>query len=127
VDGPKAKSRSFHDLIIWQMSVQLAKEIYILTSKFPGKEVYGLSDQLRRAAVSVPSNIAEGQARHQPGDFRRFLGIALGSLAELETQLILAKEFGYIEASDLTPLENTITDIRKKTYALIKTLPSNKP
>ena len=90
--------------MVWQDSIQLAKVIYKLTEKFPKHETYALADQIRRAAVSVPSNIAEGQARKAPGDFRRFLHIALGSLAEVDTQLVLAQEFGYLQKSDVDEL-----------------------
>ena len=91
--------------------------------KFPRHETYGLVDQLRRAAVSVPSNIAEGQARRTPADFRRFLHIALGSLVELDTQLVLALEFGYVGEKDLIPFDEQIHDLRIKLDALIKSLP----
>jgi four helix bundle protein len=86
----KKPSRNYRDLVVWQDSIQLAKAIYKLTEKFPKHETYALGDQVRRAMVSVPSNIAKGQARKAPGDFRRFLHIALGSLAEVDTQLVLA-------------------------------------
>jgi len=92
--------------------------------KIPKQETYALADQLRRAAVSVPSNIAEGQARKSPGDFRRFLHIALGSLAEVDTQLVLAQEFGYLSKEDVDPMDEQIQNLRKKLYALINTLPS---
>jgi len=81
--GEKKPSRNYRDLVVWQDSIQLAKATYKLTEKFPKHETYALADQIRRAAVSVPSNIAEGQARKSPGDFRRFLHFALGSLAEV--------------------------------------------
>jgi four helix bundle protein len=97
--------------------------IYKLTGKFPRTEIYALSDQIRRAAVSVSSNIAEGQARKAPGEFRRFLHIALGSLAEVDTQLVLAKEFDYLTTEDTQPVEAQIQNLRKKLYALINSLP----
>lgn len=80
--------RSYKDLIIWQKGITLVKEIYILTQKFPQFEIYGLANQLRRAAVSIPSDIAEGQARQHPNEFRQHLYIALGSLAEVETSYL---------------------------------------
>ncbi len=85
--------------------------------------MYGLSDQLRRAVVSVPSNIAEGQARKAPMEFRHFLHIALGSLAEVDTQLVLAREFGYLREEDLADVDEQIQNLRIKLYALLNSLP----
>ncbi|NCP88443.1 MAG: four helix bundle protein [Anaerolineae bacterium CG_4_9_14_3_um_filter_57_17] len=118
----KAIVRSYRDLIVWQNSIKLAKDVYQLTQKFPKQEVYALSDQIRRAVVSVPSNIAEGQARKSPADFTRFLHIALGSLAEVDTQLILAQEFGYLVQEDVDSMDIQIQDLRKKLYALINSI-----
>jgi four helix bundle protein len=120
----KKPSRNYRDLVVWQDSIQLAKAIYKLTEKFPKHETYALGDQVRRAMVSVPSNIAEGQARKAPGDFRRFLRIALGSLAEVDTQLVLAQEFAYLTKEDVDSLFEQIQLLRKKLYALINSLPS---
>lgn len=82
------KSQSYKDLIVWQKAIDFATWIYGMTSGFPKEEIYGIVSQMRRAAVSVPSNIAEGQARRHKAEFVQFLSIAKGSLAELETQLI---------------------------------------
>lgn len=101
--------RKHHDLQVWQIAIQLVKDVYILTASFPSSETYGLSSQMRRSAVSVPSNIAEGAARHSNKEFLHFLGIARGSLSELETQVVIAKEIGY--APDVTRLEKQIDDI----------------
>jgi four helix bundle protein len=120
----KKPSRNYRDLVVWQDSIQLAKAIYKLTEKFPKHETYALADQIRRAVVSVPSNIAEGQARKAPGDFRRFLHIALGSLAEVDTQLVLAQEFDYLKSNDVDSLFEQIQVLRKKLYALINSLPN---
>lgn len=120
----KVSARNYRELIVWQGAIKIAKAVYQLTGKFPKQETYALADQLRRAAVSVPSNIAEGQARKSPGDFRRFLHIALGSLAEVDTQLVLAKEFGYLSKEDIDLMDEKIQNLRKKLYALINTLPS---
>jgi four helix bundle protein len=120
----KVSARNYRELIVWQDAIKIAKVVYQLTGKFPKQETYALADQLRRAAVSVPSNIAEGQARKSPGDFRRFLHIALGSLAEVDTQLVLAKEFGYLSKEDIDLMDEQIQNLRKKLYALINTLPS---
>ena len=118
----KVAAKNYRDLIVWQDGIALAKTIYKLVEKFPRTETYALSDQLRRAVVSVPSNIAEGQARKLPGDFRHFLHIALGSLAEVDTQLVLACEFGYLTKDDLSCAELQIQELRKKLYALVNSI-----
>lgn len=120
----KIPAKNYRELIVWQDGIKLAKTVYKLTEKFPKHEIYALADQIRRAVVSVPSNIAEGQARKAPGDFRRFLHIALGSLAEVDTQLILAQEFDYLSKEDVDPLDGQIQDLRRKLYALINSLPA---
>jgi four helix bundle protein len=102
----------------------LAKHIYQITSKFPSQELYGLVSQMRRAAVSVPSNIAEGQARHQRGDFTRFLQISLGSLAEIDTQLVISYELGFISQEVLRTFEDEIFTLRRMLYGLIRSLSS---
>lgn len=91
---------SFKDLSVWQESILLAEEVYILTHSFPKKEQFGLADQLRRSAVSIASNIAEGHGRFSKADTMRFLYIARGSLNELETQMIIAHRIGYLRAVD---------------------------
>ncbi len=88
--------RSHHDLQVWQEGMSLAKDIYTATSSFPKDEVFGLTSQMRRSAVPVPSNIAEGAARGGKREFLQFLVISRGSLMELETQLMLAEELGYL-------------------------------
>jgi four helix bundle protein len=124
MEKTKADVKSYRDLVVWQLGVKLAKEIYTLTAKFPRHEVYGLADQLRRASVSIPSNIAEGQARRSVADFRRYLFIALGSLAELDTQLVLAQEFGYLTTNDIAAVNDLILELRKKIHTLINNLPN---
>lgn len=91
----------YRELKVWQLGVDLALEIYRLTAEFPKSEIYGLTSQLRRAAVSIPSNIAEGHARKTRREMQRFANIAKGSLAELETQLIIAGELGYLTSESL--------------------------
>jgi four helix bundle protein len=91
---------NFKDLVVWQRAIDLVAEIYLATKEFPKDELYGLTSQVRRAAVSVPSNIAEGQGRLTRGEFRQFLGQAKGSLAEVETQLIIAHRLGYLPSPD---------------------------
>ena len=87
--------RNYTDLIAWQKAMDFVHQIYCMTAAFPGDERFGLTSQLRRAAVSIPSNIAEGQGRESPGDFIRFLAIAHGSLREVETQLRISQRLGY--------------------------------
>ena len=90
-------SKSYQDLVAWQKAMDLVADVYRFTSGFPREETYGLTSQLRRAAISVPSNIAEGQGRHGNGEFKRFLRLSLGSLMELETQVMIAERLGYLE------------------------------
>ena len=116
------KSRSFRDLDVWKLSIEIVKNIYQITNKFPNSEIYGLTSQLRRSAISIPSNIAEGQGRNSSKEFRQFLGIALGSLAELETQLIIAKEIEYLTGENLIPLLTDLDVIRKMIKALASSL-----
>ena len=89
--------QSFEQLVVWQRAMDLVEVIYRVTDRFPQKELYGLTSQLRRAAVSVPSNIAEGQGRLTTGEFRQFLGHARGSLHEIETQVVLAMRLKYLD------------------------------
>ena len=97
--------------------------IYLLTAQFPKSETFGLASQIQRSAVSIPSNIAEGQARQHPSEFRQFLHIALGSAAELDTQLIIAVELGFATSKNAQPIFDLLLEIRKMTYTLIKKLP----
>lgn len=117
------KVQSYRDLKVWQKGIELVKFVYALQAKFPKHELYGLSDQLRRSAVSVPSNIAEGQARQHTREFRQFLHVALGSAAEVDTQLIIARELGYLTEADLLEAENHINELRRMTYGLLAKLP----
>lgn len=123
-DLPKVreKSRTFRDLRVWKLSIDFVKEIYKLTNRFPNSEIYSLTTQIRRSAVSIPSNIAEGQGRNSRKEFRQFLSIAVGSLAELETQSIIAKEINYLTNEELDPLLITLDDIRKMIRSLALTL-----
>ncbi|MFP3868726.1 MAG: four helix bundle protein [Desulfobacteraceae bacterium] len=116
------KSRSFRDLDVWRKSIDLVKEIYQITGKFPPSEIYGLTNQIRRAAVSIPSNIAEGQGRNSAKEFRQFLGIALGSIAEIETQLIIAQEIGYLSNEKFDFLIISLDTIRKMIKSLANAL-----
>jgi len=114
--------RNYKDLIVWQRSIELVKLVYQLVHRFPKHETYALSDQLRRSAVSIPSNIAEGQARQHPGEFRQFLHIALGSAAEVDTQMIIAHELGYVSTTELHNIETLISEIQKMSHTILKRL-----
>ena len=92
------KIQTYRDLDIWNKGIELVRSIYTVTGKFPKHELYGLSSQMRRSAISIPSNVAEGFKRQHNKEYRQFLYIALGSCAELETQLTIAKELGYISS-----------------------------
>jgi four helix bundle protein len=116
------KSRSYKDLEVWKLSIELVKKIYQITEKLPPSEIYGLTNQMRRAAVSIPSNIAEGQERNSTKEFRQFLAITLGSVAEIEIQLIIAKEINYLIESEMEPLMAIIDRLRKMTKGLIKSI-----
>lgn len=104
---------NFKDLRIWQESIALAKQVYLLAERLPDKEHYGLRSQLTRATVSVASNIAEGSRRSSIKDLMRFLEIALGSLSETETQLIIAREVGFLKEVELIPVMENIDSISR--------------
>ena len=114
--------RSYKDLIIWQKAIDLVVEIYETLKRFPREELYGLSDQIKRSAVSVPSNIAEGQSRQHTAEFRQFLYIALGSLAELDTQLIIAHRLGYIDSKNNEFFAARVIELRKMVSSLTSKL-----
>lgn len=113
-------AKSFRELEIWKKDVELVKEIYTTTENFPSKETYGLVSQMRRAAVSIPSNIAEGFRRQHSKEFKQFLSITLGSLAELETQISIAKELGYLQPDNEGMLLEAIDHISRMTTNLAK-------
>lgn len=117
-----AEGGDYKSLIVWQKSMALVSKIYHLSSDFPADEKFGLTSQMRRAAVSVPSNIAEGQARRTTGDYVRFVSNAEGSLAELETQLLIAIELNYLERRDATGCFELMVEIRKMLNALRRSL-----
>lgn len=108
---------SHMDLDVWKKAIKLVKEIYLKTSSFPKEEIYGITNQLRRSAVSIPSNIAEGAARQSNKEFIQFLYISLGSTAELETQLIIAQELNFMVSEDLL---ESLSEIRRMLIGLIK-------
>jgi four helix bundle protein len=116
------KIRSFKDLQIWKRSIKLVEDIYVVTRSFPKEEMYALTSQLRRSAVSIPSNISEGFARLHNKEYRQFLYMSLGSCAELTTQVVIASQLKYIEKSKADKLLDTIEEISKMTMGLIKKL-----
>lgn len=106
---------NYKELEIWKEGIDMAKVVYQITKNFPKDEIYGLTSQLKRCAISVPSNIAEGSGRDSDKDFNHFIAISTGSSYELETQLILARELGYISNDDLMPILNRLDILQKKT------------
>jgi four helix bundle protein len=108
------------DLIVWQKSMNLVTLVYKLTTQFSKEEIYGLTSQMRRAAVSIPSNIAEGHGRFSDKELIRFLFISLGSSAELETQLIIANNLGFLNEGDFKQLQELNNEVIKMLSALIR-------
>ena len=113
--------RDFKDLIVWQRAIAFAKRVYALTGRFPKEELFGLTSQVRRAAVSVSSNIAEGHSR-QRREFSHFLSVARGSLAEVESQLLLAVELGYASCDEVTAICQLAAEIRRMASAITRKL-----
>jgi four helix bundle protein len=110
--------KSFRDLRVWQRVTDLVERVYILTQKFPREETYGLSSQIRRAVVSIPSNIAEGHTREHTKEYLHHLSIAQASLAELETQLEIATRLKHLSAAQTNEVLTEITSLGKQLYAL---------
>jgi four helix bundle protein len=119
-------SQSYRDLLVWRKSIALCVQVYKLCETFPKSELYGLSGQMKRAAVSVSSNIAEGHARQHAGEFLQFLSIENGSLAELDTQRTIAESLHLLTPDDGTRLDEHITEIRKMLYALVTKIKSTR-
>jgi len=114
--------QSYRDLKVWQIGMNLVCQIYEITSRFPKAEVFGLTSQIQRAAVSVPSNVAEGHARGSSREFLHFLTISLGSMAELETQLMIALNLKYVDNLVLDPVLFKCDELGKMLRALQKSL-----
>ena len=112
-------TKNYTDLIVWQKAMDLVTEIYRITRELPKDELFGLTSQLRRAAVSIPSNIAEGQGRLSKGEFRVFLGNARGSLSELETQILLARNLDFISEIEATSLLEKTKEVGRTLNGLI--------
>jgi len=115
---------SFKDLLVWQAAMNLAVSSYLVTREFPRSEVYGLVSQIRRAASSVPANIAEGHGRENTGSFVQFLRIAQGSLKELETHFILASKVGLLSEPQWGEIENQMNEVGRMLRSLIRSLQS---
>ena len=113
---------SYRELIVWQKSMDLAARIYTITRSYPAEERFGITSQMRRAATSIPANIAEGQARRSTGEFLQSLGIARGSLAELETFLTLSERLEFLAKMDSESFLNACAEINKMLHALMKSL-----
>lgn len=113
---------TYRDLLVWQRAMDLVDAVYRLTRGFPREEVYGLTSQVRRAAVSVPSNIAEGHGRQTQRHFLHFLSIARGSIKELETQVLIAKRLGYVDEDQSTKVLELTDQVSRLTTGLMNSL-----
>src|SRR3989338_4847420 len=114
--------RSHKDLVVWQKSIVLVVEIYCFTEKFPREEMFSLVSQMRRAAVSIPSNIAEGRSRGTRKDFTHFLRVGLGSVAELETQLFICQKLHFGDPKQSQGIESELSEVGRMLHAMIKKL-----
>lgn len=103
--------KSYKELIVWQKSIELVKEVYLLTEVFPKSEMFGLISQMRRAAVSIPSNIAEGSGRKTIRDYAQFYSIAYGSALELETQIVIAKELKFAKKEQFVKVDSLLEEV----------------
>lgn len=112
--------KDFRKLEVWEYSHKLALEVYKITNQFPKEEIYGLTNQIRRSCSSIPTNIAEGCGRSGDAEFHRFLSIAMGSANEVEYQMLLARDLGYLKMKQYNELENEIIVIRKMSNSLIQ-------
>jgi four helix bundle protein len=121
------RTSNYKELKVWQKAMDLTIEVYGLTRQFPKEELYALSDQLKRAVVSIPSNIAEGHGRNSIHEFIRFLNISRGSLYEVETQLEISERLGYINTEVISKNKTLITEISKMLNSLISYLNTQKP
>ena len=120
-----SKINSYKDLTVWQKSYKLTLNVYKLTKKFPKEELYALTSQIRRCVVSIPSNIAEGFTRYKKLEYIQFLRISFGSGAELETQLSIAKDLGYISETEFKEVNDLLQEVMKMLNSLISKLKSS--
>ena len=118
----KTSARSYRDLILWQRAIETCTAVYRFTQNFPREEVYGLASQIRRASVSVPSNVAEGYGRLSREQYRHFLGIASGSNLELQTQLVIARELGYGDPEEAHRIEEMSFEVGRMLTTMLKKL-----
>ena len=118
----KNSAQSYKDLVAWQKSRALVRDIYRYTNSFPSSEIYGLTSQLRRAAVSIPSNLAEGQGRLSLGEFKQFIGHAKGSAFELQTQLLIAHDLGFLHEKAAQDLLDRAEEIGRILSGLLRSL-----
>lgn len=117
------KKALYHkELDVWKKSMDLVTVVYEITAKFPKEEIYCLTNQIRRSAISIPANIAEGSARKSQKEFSQFLSIALGSLAELDTEIEIAQKLGYLNSNEKSKLATYMNDIRKMIIGLMKSI-----
>ena len=118
--------KDFRQLKVWEKSHQLALAIYKATKEFPKEELYGLTSQIRRASMSIPTNIAEGCGRNTDADFARFLQMAMGSASETEYQLILAHDLQFLPKDSYEKLHNDVEEVKRMLTSLLKTLRANR-
>lgn len=117
--------QNYKNLLVWQKAHLLVKEVYVVSNAFPKDELYGITSQLRRAAVSIPTNIAEGSGRGSDADFKRFLRIAFGSTSEVEYLIFLSKELHFIPESQAASIEKQVIEIKKMLSSLINKIKSD--
>lgn len=116
--------KDFHQLKVWEKSHQLALAVYKATKEFPKEELYGLTSQIRRASMSIPTNIAEGCGRYTDADFAKFLQIAMGSACETEYQLLLSRDLGFLCKEEFDKLNTDTTEVKRMLASLLKTIRS---
>lgn len=121
-----AEIKTHKDLLVWKKSIDLVEQIYKFTKQFPKEELYGITNQMRRCAVSIPANIAEGSGRKNKAEFVQFLHIALGSASELETHLIISQRLGFLSINSYDEIMNALNEIIKMTCGLINSLNSTR-
>lgn len=122
-----AEIKTHKDLLVWKKSIDLVEQIYTFTKQFPKEELYGITNQMRRCAVSIPANIAEGSGRKNKAEFIQFLHIALGSASELETHLIISQRLGFLSSNSYDEIMNVLNEIIKMICGLINSLNSLNP
>lgn len=121
-----AEIKTHKDLLVWKKSIDLVEQIYKFTKQFPKEELYGITNQMRRCAVSIPANIAEGSGRKNKAEFIQFLHIALGSASELETHLIISQRLGFLSSNSYDEIMNALNEIIKMICGLINSLNSTR-